>query len=96
MNVTPDQKIIVQTVAKAAAKTFLQAAIAILALLLVPHLGTWVTTVQEGGTIDIDIAWWGNVLLAATGGGIAALISAVWNWTRGPSYPPPPVPPAAG
>ena len=81
----PAHKVIVQSIGKAAAKTFLQAFLGIMALIVVPHLGTWVTDVQSGGTVDVDLKWWANALLAATGAGIAALISVAWNWSKGPT-----------
>jgi len=83
--VNPTQVTVTQTIAKAAAKTFLQAALAILVLLAVPELTGWAKDIQDGGTIDIDLHWWGNVLIAALGGGIAALISMAWNWAKTPS-----------
>lgn len=79
---TPENKMITQTVAKAAAKTFLQAAVAVLVLLAVPVLTSWATTIRDGGTVEIDLHWWSQVMIAAVGGGIAALISLVWNWSK--------------
>jgi len=78
----PTQKQITQSVAKAAAKTFAQAALAILVLLAVPVLTSWATTIRDGGTVEIDLHWWAQVLIAAVGGGIAALISLAWNWSK--------------
>lgn len=72
-------KDITQTIAKAAAKTFVQAFIAALAILYVPVLTSWATTVSNGGRIDIDTNLIANVLIAATGAGIAALISFAQN-----------------
>jgi hypothetical protein len=68
----------------AAAKTFLQSFLAILVLLAVPVLTGWTNTIQNGGSIDIDLRAWTQVLLAALGAGIAALISAMWNWSKTP------------
>lgn len=79
---SPTQKEITQTVAKAAAKTFLQAFLAVLALLAVPVLTSWAGTIRDGGTVEIDLHWWAQVLIAAVGGGIAALISLAWNWSK--------------
>lgn len=73
---------ITQTVGKAAAKTFLQAALAILVLLAVPELASWADDVQNGEQIALEWAFWRNVFTAAAGGGIAALISAAWNWSK--------------
>lgn len=79
---SPTQKQVTQSVAKAAAKTFLQAALAILALLAVPELTSWAGTIRDGGTVSVDAHWWAQVLIAAVGGGIAALISLAWNWSK--------------
>lgn len=73
---------ITQTIAKAAAKTFLQAFLAILVLLAVPVLTGWAETVGNGERIVIDLDFWRQVLIAATGAGIAALISLAWNWSK--------------
>jgi len=81
---TPFRKTISQTVLMAAAKTFLQAFLAILVLLAVPVLTGWAGTIQNGGAIDIDLRFWTQVLVAALGAGIAALISAIWNWSKAP------------
>lgn len=73
------QKQITQSVLKAAAKTFAQAAIAVLALLLAPVLIDWTQVVAGGGTIEISVNFFRQVLIAAIGGGIAALISFAQN-----------------
>lgn len=73
------KQFITQSVVRAAVKTFFQAFIAVLVLLLVPTLGKWAVDVSGGGTVDIDIHWFGNVLLAALGGGIAAILSFAQN-----------------
>jgi len=80
----PTNKLVTQTVAKGAAKTFLQAFIGVLALLLVPTLTNWAVDLQNGGEIKVDLDWFVKVLIAAVGAGIAALISAVWNWSKSP------------
>ncbi len=80
----PNQKIVTQTVAVAAAKTFLQAFLAILVLLAVPVLTGWADTIGNGGRIEIDLDFWRQALIAATGAGIAALISIAWNWSKAP------------
>ena len=76
------QHLITQSVAKAAAKTFLQAFFSIIALLAVPVLTSWSTTLSDGGHIEIDVTFLTQVLIAATGAGIAALISLAWNWSK--------------
>lgn len=75
----PTQKQVTQTILKAAAKTFAQAFVGILLILAVPVLTSWATTVSNGGDIVIDTDLLANVLIAATGAGIAALISFVGN-----------------
>ncbi|MCC6674116.1 MAG: hypothetical protein IT339_02895 [Thermomicrobiales bacterium] len=75
-------KTITQTIAKAAVKTFLQAFLAILVLLAVPVLTGWAEAIGNGERIVIDVDFWLQVLIAATGAGIAALISLVWNWSK--------------
>jgi hypothetical protein len=72
--------VVVQTIAKAAGKTFIQAALAVLLLLAVPEFSSWVNDVQEGTPINIDLNFWRNVGLAALGGGLAALISFLMNF----------------
>jgi hypothetical protein len=84
MNISPADKLVTQTIAKAAAKTFLQAFIGVLALLLVPTLTNWAVDLQKGGDIQVDASWFVKVLIAAVGAGIAALISTVWNWSKTP------------
>lgn len=79
MNLPADQQLIVQSVAKAAAKTFMQAFLAVLVLLLVPILTRWAVDVSGGGQIDLDVHFFANILIAAVGGGIAALISFLQN-----------------
>jgi hypothetical protein len=82
MFLSATQKLVTQTVAMAAAKTFLQAFVGVLALLLVPILTNWAVDLQNGGDIQIETGWFVKVLIAAVGAGIAALISAVWNWSK--------------
>lgn len=78
----PTQIEVTQTIAKAAAKTFLQAFLSVLALLLVPVLTNWAVDLQNGGDIVVDVDFFQKVLIAAVGAGIAALISMSWNWAR--------------
>ena len=73
------QKEITQTVAKAAAKTFAQAFVGVLALLAVPVLTSWAVDLQNGGDVTVDINFFTKLLVAAVGAGIAALISFAWN-----------------
>lgn len=75
---------VTQTIAKAAAKTFLQAFLAVLALLLVPQLTNWAVALQNGSEIVVDVNLFQQILIAATGAGIAALISLAYNWARKP------------
>lgn len=75
-------KSITQTIVRAAAKTFLQAFLAILVLLAVPVLTGWADMVGNGERIVIDLDFWAQVLIAATGAGVAAALSLAWNWSR--------------
>lgn len=84
MYLSVTQKVVTQTVLKAAAKTFLQAFVGVLALLLAPTLTNWAVDLQNGGDIRVDVNWFVKVLIAAVGAGIAALISAAWNWSKTP------------
>lgn len=84
MYLSVTQKVVTQTVLKAAAKTFLQAFVGVLALLLAPTLTSWAVDLQNGGDIRVDVNWFVKVLIAAVGAGIAALISAAWNWSKTP------------
>lgn len=76
------QRTLTQTVAKAAAKTFLQAFLGVLAVLAVPVLTSWSTTIGNGGELAIDVGFFAKVAIAALGAGIAALISLAWNWSK--------------
>lgn len=94
MNPAPvDQhKMILQSVGKAAAKTALQAFLAV----FVPLFLLWATSntavltnADAGGSIDLDLK---PVMAAAVAGilaAIAATLSAVWNWSKGPVVQPP-------
>lgn len=73
---------ITQSVLRAAGKTFLQAFLAILMLLAIPVLTGWADTVADGGQIVIDVSFWVQVFIAASGAGLAALISLGWNWSK--------------
>lgn len=68
-----------QTILKGAAKTFCQAFLAILLLLLVPILTSWATSLQNGGDITVDVDLFVKILIAAVGAGIAALLSFAQN-----------------
>jgi hypothetical protein len=88
MKIPANQKMVVQSIGKAAAKTALQAFLAV----FVPLFLLWVsgntavlTNTQNGGNIDIDFK---PVAAAAVAGGLAALaavLSALWNWSKGPT-----------
>lgn len=94
MNLTSSQTVVVQSIGKAAAKTALQAFLAV----FVPLFLLWVsgntavlTNTQNGGNIDIDFK---PVMAAAVAGVLAALaatLSALWNWSKGPTVSQPPV-----
>ncbi len=70
---------VTQTILKGAAKTFIQATLSILVLLLVPVLTSWAATVGNGGELEVDVNFFAKVGIAALGGGIAALISYAQN-----------------
>lgn len=81
----PTQVTVTQTIAKAAAKTFLQAFLGVLVIALVPHLIGLGDAVTKGDAVVIDVNLYKNVLIAAVAGGVAALISMAWNWAKTPS-----------
>ena len=70
---------VTQTILKGALKTFLQAFLAILVLLAVPVLTRWAVDLQNGGEIVVDVNVFVQILIAAVGAGIAALISYAQN-----------------
>lgn len=72
-------KEVTQTVLKGAVKTFIQAFLAILVLLAVPILTRWAVDLQNGGEIVVDVNVFVQILIAAVGAGIAALISYAQN-----------------
>jgi hypothetical protein len=85
-------KMIVQSVGKAAAKTFIQAFLAV----FVPLFLLWATSntailtnEQNGGTIDLDFKPLIAGATAAAIAGVAALLSAGWNLSKGPVAQPP-------
>ena len=82
------QKMVVQSIGKAAAKTFLQAFLAV----FVPLFLLWVTSntavltnTQNGGNIDLDFKPVMAAAVAACLAAIAAVLSALWNATKGPT-----------
>lgn len=81
---TPNRTTVTQTITKAAAKTFIQAFMAVFAPLSIAVLSGYVTTVQDGGQILFDLTLWTNLLLGGVAGGVAGLISLVWNWAKQP------------
>ena len=76
-------KMVIQTAGKAAVKTFIQAFLAVFAPLSLLVLNGYVSTVQEGGSVVFDLNAWTNLLIGGAAGGIAGLISLVWNWAKG-------------
>lgn len=69
-------------VAKRAGRTFVQAFIGSLALLLVPFLFNIMQSITQSGgqgEVDIDLSVIGNLLLAACIAGVIALISFIQN-----------------
>ncbi len=77
-------KLVVQSAGKAALKTFLQAFLAVFGPLSIAMLNGYVSTVQAGGEVVVDFNIWTNVLLGGLAGGIAGLISLLWNWAKTP------------
>lgn len=75
-------KNVTQTIGKAAAKTFIQAFLAVFAPLSLLVLNGYVSTVQEGGSVVLDLNAWTNLLIGGAAGGIAGLISLLWNWSK--------------
>jgi membrane glycosyltransferase len=68
-------------VGKRALRTFAQAFVAILVVLLIPWLMQIITAIatNPGGDIDIDLSVIGRILLAGLMSGVVALISFAQN-----------------
>lgn len=88
MQAPTNQVVVVQTILRAAVKTFIQAGIVFIA----PPLLAWIngtqlalTNAASGGSIDIDLKPLAAIGIGAVLAGVAALISAAWNWTKGPT-----------
>jgi hypothetical protein len=85
-------KMILQSVGKAAVKTFLQAFLAVfvpLFLLWATSNTAMLTNEQSGGSIDLDFKPLVAGLTAAAIAGVAAVLSAAWNISKGPTVQPP-------
>lgn len=88
MNVPKSQVVVVQTVAKAAVKTFVQFFVVFTAPLLLAWIGSAqlaLQNTQTGGSIDINFNPLASILIGGVLAGCAALISAAWNYFRGPT-----------
>ncbi len=79
---------IVQTKARAAAKTFLQAFVGIAGAALLLWLGAQANVVNGGGDVrDIDFNPLLGILTAGTIAGISALTSLAMNWSKPAAAP---------
>lgn len=81
-------EVVVQTIGKAAAKTFLQAFLGSLVVTLLPVLSTLQADLTDGDGLQVeDLNVVGLLVFAAIIAGIAALISFAWNYFRAPTLP---------
>ncbi len=60
-------------------RSFVQGFIGVLALLALPILNQWVTSVGSGGEVIIDVPFWRSVAMAAVGGGVVSLVAFIQN-----------------
>jgi TRAP-type C4-dicarboxylate transport system permease small subunit len=67
---------------KRAARTFVQAFVGMLALLLIPWLTSLMTAAgkADGGLVEIDVGLLGNIFIAACAAGVIALITFIQNF----------------
>lgn len=73
--------VVVQTIAKAAGKTFIQAFVSSLALTFSPWLLELAQDVAGGGTVDMaDLNLGGKLIVSAALGAFAAVISFAMNF----------------
>lgn len=64
-----------------AIRTFIDAWFTLFALLALPALGKIIADIGDGhGEFEIDLNFWGNVLIASTAAGLIALVNFVKNW----------------
>lgn len=88
MNLPANQVVVVQTVAKAAAKTFIQTFVVTVAPLLLAWIGSQqlaLSNAQTGGNVDINFSPLPAILVGGLMAAVAALISAAWNLAKGPT-----------
>jgi uncharacterized membrane protein (DUF4010 family) len=80
--------VLVQTIGKAALKTFGQAFVAALLVSVVPLLSDWQADLSGGGSIDMeDVNALGRLLFAAVIAGISAIISFGGNYFGAKTLP---------
>ena len=84
----PATQVLVQTIGKAAAKTFAQAFVAALLVSALPLLNQWQSDLSNGGTIDFeDVNALGRLIFAAVIAGVSALISLAGNYFGAKTLP---------
>lgn len=80
--------VVVQTLGKAALKTFAQAFVAALLVSVVPLLSEWQADLSGGGAIDMDdVNALGRLVFAAVIAGISAIISFGGNYFGAKTLP---------